>query len=100
MSKVTSIDGLPVLDAKQAITIEVTAADVAKADIKKPEGCAAARAITRGLHALEARVHLGRVYVKTNKDHWIRFMTPKNLQSEIIAFDRGGSFEPGDYTVS
>lgn len=94
-----SIDGLPVMDAKHGITITVTEADVAKADVKRPEGCAAARAINREMHALEARVHLGRVYVKTNKDHWVRFMTPRSLRGEIIAFDRGGTFEPGEYTL-
>lgn len=98
--KLRAIDGLPVMDAKHAITITVTKADVEKADVKQPEGCAAARAINREMHSLEARVHLGRVYVKTNKDHWTRFMTPKNLRSEIIAFDRGGTFEPGEYTLS
>ncbi len=96
---IKSIDGLPVIDTKHPMTITVTQRDIDKADPKHPESCAAARACVRQAHALEARVHLGRVYVKTNEDHWVRFITPPTLRSEIIAFDRGGVFEPGKYVL-
>lgn len=99
MTKILSIDGLPVLDAYETLTIHVTAQDIARADIKHPEGCAVARACMRETHAIEARVHLGRVYIRTSKDHWNRYITPRSMRDEIIAFDRGGKFEPGEFTL-
>ncbi len=99
MSKVKSIDGLPVIDAKQPIRITITKNDVARADPKEPADCAVARACRRQLHAIEARVHLSRVYVRLNKGNWARYATPKAMRSEIIAFDRGGQFEPGEFEL-
>jgi hypothetical protein len=98
--KIKEIDGLPVIDAKRPITITITKSDVDKADVKEPAGCAVARACRRDLHAIEARVHLARVYVRTNKGNWTRYMTPRSMRSEIVAFDRGGQFEPGEFTLS
>ena len=96
---VKAIDGKPVMDAKSPVKIIVTRNDVTKADVKHPESCAAARAALRDLHAKEVRVHLGRVYVRFNESNWLRFETPKDLRAEIIAFDRGGAFEPGGFTL-
>lgn len=97
--KVKAIDGKPVFDAKRPITLNITPNDIAKADRKEPADCAVARACRRDLHAKEVRVHLGRVYVRMNEGNWQRFMTPKSLRSEIIAFDRGGTFEPGTFVL-
>jgi hypothetical protein len=94
------IEGLPVIDAKRSIMLHITADDIKKADARRPETCAAARACRRELHALEARVHLGRIYVKTTKEKWTRYQTPHALRSEIVAFDRGGTFAPGEYKLA
>lgn len=96
----TQIDGLPVFDAKKAISLTVTAKDVDNADPKRPNNCAVAIACRRSTQAKEVRVHLGRVYVRTNDQNWQRFITPRPMRSEIIAFDRGGNFEPGTFTLS
>lgn len=95
-----SIDGLPVIDAKKPLVLHVDATDISSASLKEPNDCAVARACRRELHAIEARVHLGRVYIRTNKSSWTRYMTPKTMRQEIIAFDRGGSFEPGEFVLS
>jgi len=97
--KVKAIDGMPVIDAKRPITLTITDGDIAKADAKEPADCAVARACRRQLHVKEARVHLGRIYLRTNSSSWTRYLTPKTMRSEIIAFDRGGSFEPGTFTL-
>lgn len=94
-----AIDGKPVFDAKKPITLNITPNDIAKADRKESADCAVARACRRELHAKEVRVHLGRVYVRMNEGNWQRFLTPRSLRSEIIAFDRGGSFEPGKFVL-
>jgi hypothetical protein len=102
MPKVTRIDGLPVVDAKRPLTLKVTKADIAKAadSIQQPNSCAVARACHRELHCKEVRVHLSRVYVRTNDHNWVRYLTPKDMRGEIIAFDRGGSFEPGEFRLA
>jgi hypothetical protein len=100
MSKISQIDGLPVINAKKPIQMTITKADCKNGNPKHPDTCAAARCLMRELHASEVRVHLSRVYVKTTPDKWVRFMTTKPLRTEIIAFDRGGTFEPGTYHLS
>lgn len=97
--KLRSIDGLPVVDAKGIVQISVKQCDIDKADIKEPSNCAVARACRRELHAKEVRVHLTRVYIKSNEGNWVRYQTPPAMRSEIIAFDRGGSFEEGAFAL-
>ena len=93
------IDGLPVKDALKKLTIEITPTDCKMGSKKQPTGCAAAIAIVRQVPSCTmARVHLGRTYVNLGKK-WLRFVTPQALRAEIIAFDRGGTFDPGEYTL-
>lgn len=97
-SPIKAIDDMPVIDAKRSVTVHITAADIKGADHKEPAKCAAARACMRELKVMEARIHLGRIYLRTNNSNWQRYLTPRNMRTEIIAFDRGGTFEPGEYT--
>lgn len=99
MTTIKEIDGIPVIDAKKSIQLEINERDVKFADKKEPADCAAARACRRSLHAIEARIHLGRVYIRMNKGNWNRYITSRPLRAEIIAFDRGGAFEPGEYSL-
>lgn len=92
------INGLIVKDADKNLNITISPTDVKKGVNKNPSSCAAALALKRKLHCTDARVHIGRTYVKF-KDHWVRYHTPRSLRSEIIAFDRGGSFDPGEYVL-
>ena len=92
------IAGKPVKDATKKVEFTITKRDVTTGATKDPAACAAAKACMRELGATEARVHLSRTYLKINNE-WQRFQTPGAIRSEIIAFDRGGSFEPGDYTL-
>lgn len=92
------LDGKKVADAKKAIRITITKSDVAKGKGKDPDHCAAALACIREGHASEARVHVSRVYLKRGSK-WTRYKTPLAIRSEIISFDRGGGFAPGEYTL-
>lgn len=93
------INGKRVVDATKPISIHITARDTTEGANKDPAACAAARAVKRDApECISARVHIGRVYVETPKK-WIRYDTPDALRTEIIAFDRGGSFEPGEYKL-
>ena len=92
------IAGVEVRNATKPVTIVITRADVKEGATKDPASCAAARACIRELHASEARVHVGRTYVKIG-NKWLRYNTGRALRSEIVAFDRGGTFEPGEYHI-
>ncbi|WP_291869732.1 hypothetical protein [Bradyrhizobium sp.] len=93
------INGKRVVDATKPIAIHITKRDTTDGDNKNPSSCAAARAVKREIpDCVNARVHIGRVYVETPKQ-WVRYNTPDALRTEIIAFDRGGSFAPGEYKL-
>jgi hypothetical protein len=92
-------ENMPVIDAKKPLTIRITKQDIAGANTKDPEQCVAARALKRQCKFDVAEVHLGRVFVRSNKGNIQRYMTPKSLRDELVAFDRGGQFETGEYTL-
>lgn len=99
--KLNAIEGRPVVDAKSAYSLVITKADIKGAARKQPAKCAVVRAVCRQMHVYEARVHLGRVYLRggAKSRNWVRYLTPGALRQEIIAFDRGGTFEPGRFTL-
>jgi hypothetical protein len=92
------INGLSVVDATKSITIKVTASDILKSTKKDQTECAAAIACKRQLKATEVRVHVGRTYIRYN-GQWKRYITSSALRDEVVAFDRGGDFNPGEYTL-
>lgn len=98
MARIMKINGLPVVDAKDSITLVVTAKDIENAKKKNQAECAAAVACRRQLKASEARVHLGRTYIRFN-GKYRRYITSSALRDEIVAFDRGGRFQPGEYML-
>lgn len=94
------IDDLPILDAKKSIKLIVTAKTVAGSNPKKPDTCALAQACLARPGVKEVRIHLSRAYVRSNDLNWQRYFVSPQLRTEIVAFDRGGKFAPGEYTLS
>jgi len=94
------IDGLPVRDIMKPISFIITEDDCRRGQSKTPSSCAAALAAKRLPRVSEARIHIGRVYLKVDKKYWLRGKTPNSLRTEIISFDRGGKFVPGEYVIS
>ena len=92
------INGTPVKDANEKLVVTITKNDVRRGTMKEAKACAAANALCRQTGAKEARVHFSRAYLKQGKV-WRRYAVPMALRNEIIAFDRGGAFEPGEYTL-
>lgn len=92
------IDGLPIKDATKEMYITVTKTDISRASTKDPAKCAVAKACERAM-GTEARVHLGRVYIKQGNG-WMRFQTPSTMRNELLAFDRGGGFEPRTFRLT
>lgn len=95
--RVRMFEGLPVVDGTKDIDISITPADVRNSKKKNPGECAAAVAGKRELHR-EVKVYMSRIYVKdTKKKRWERYVTPGNMSTEIVSFDRGSEFTPGEY---
>lgn len=103
---VYEIDGLKVRNLTKQIKLVISEQDCKRGNTKAPNSCAAALAAVRQVpNCSEARVHIGRVYlrVRANEgraEYWLRGKTPNALRTEIATFDRGGSFEPGVYTIN
>lgn len=94
------IKGLPVRDASKKIRIVIAAQDAKFGENKDPGHCAVARACLRQVpHCSEARIHIGRTYLRFG-DHWLRYATAPALRGQIITFDRGGKFDPGEYFLN
>jgi hypothetical protein len=94
MGNIRQIDGYPVVDADEPLVLEVKQLDVKRGEPQTPECCAIARACKRSLEIIEARVHLSRTYLRTSNGEWLRYFTPQSARTEIVAFDRGGGFQP------
>jgi hypothetical protein len=95
-----SIGGKPVVNAKRGIKLHISATDTRTGRTKDPGACAAAKAAVREVpNCIAARIHLGRAYLLLNDGKWRRYKTPEALRGEVIAFDRGGKFEPGEYKL-
>jgi hypothetical protein len=95
---VRMIDGKPVVDADKSVVVEITQSDCERGSKKDPTKCAAALALRRITGCDEARVHIGCTYLRFGSK-WLRYATPPSLKSEIISFDRGGGFYPGDFRL-
>lgn len=93
-----TLEGLPVIDAKNVLLLEIKRPDILGSSKADAANCAAARALKR-CYGSDARVFLTRTYVKIG-NAWARFMTPEAISREITAFDRGATFEPGEYTLN
>jgi hypothetical protein len=92
------IRGVPVVDAETPVTIHITHADCARGAKKDPTRCAAALALKRATNCDETRVHMACTYLRFG-NRWLRYATPPSLKAEIISFDRGGGFYPGDFRL-
>lgn len=92
------IDGLKVFNVRKSLIIKVLPIDIKASKSKEADKCAAAIACKRQFKAVDARVHVGRTYLRFN-GKWMRYHTSPALRSEIVSFDRGGKFSQGEYTL-
>jgi hypothetical protein len=93
------IQGVEVKDATKKIVLTITKQDVRSGAKKDSNSCAAAKALCRQEQCEAAKVHFSRAYVKKS-GKWIRFFVPPALRNEVLAFDRGGEFAPGEYVLT
>jgi hypothetical protein len=90
--------GLPMIDAKRALDVKITAADCKGAVPHNQTKCAIARALKRS-GAKEAYVLRTTAWIDDG-DHLVRYALPPSLQKEVVSFDRSGDFRPGSYALS
>jgi hypothetical protein len=95
------IDGEPVGNAAVAIRLTITKADIQKGAPLNPNACAVALGAVRQMpEVIEAKAHLGCIYLRFRGQRgWRRYRTSQALAREIVAFDRGGKFFPGEYDL-
>jgi hypothetical protein len=86
------------VDAKEPLTVNITASDIHGATLLNPESCAAARSVKRTLHCQRVEIYRSRTYVFNGRGKWVRYKTPRSLREETIVLDRGGKFQSGEYT--
>lgn len=93
------IDGQPVGNAALPIRLTITKQDIQDGAPLNANACAIAVAACRHVKGVTAAfAHLGCIYLCI-KGKWRRFMTSGALGREIVAFDRGGKFYPGEYDL-
>lgn len=94
----SQIDGKPVVNATESLTLAIRTSDIRHAVATAPDACAAAIACVRQFGALSARVYPSRTFIEYDKQ-WVRYVTAGPLRDEIVAIDGGGKFHPGIYTL-
>jgi hypothetical protein len=94
--------GIEVYDGKEDITIHITKRDTTTGR-KDPHNCAAAKAAKRIEGVIEAEIYRTRSYLlrrgPRGKKFYERYLTSDGLRNEAIAFDKGGTFDEGEYEL-
>lgn len=86
-------------DAKHPLNVEVTSADVRSSKRMKHVECAMAVACKRKFKADGMIIGRQTAYLIKGTTA-VRFTMPESVRKEIVSFDRGAGFEPGEYQLS
>lgn len=87
-----------VKDAKKGINITVTKDDCFRGTKKAPNKCAMANAFQRK-EGYDGAIISKAISYLIQGDQAIRYKTPESVAREIVSFDRGQDFDPGDYSL-
>lgn len=87
-----------VSDAEEDMEIEVTDRDERTAAKKDHTQCALAVACKRSQHADGVLISVHAAYV-IKGDEATRFSLPESAKREVVSFDRGAKFSPGEYVL-
>jgi len=90
---------LSVTDASRNAVIEVTKKDVDSSKIKKHAECAMAVACKRKFHVDGVVISRTVAYLVKGK-RARRFHLPESVSREVVSFDRGAGFAPGNYELA
>ena len=87
-----------VVDADDPITVEVTARDVSTSKRKAHAECAMAVACKRSKNVDGVLISTTSAYlIKGNTA--VRYAVPPSVAREVVVFDRGSDFMPGEYSL-
>jgi len=89
----------PVKDATRDLVLSITENDIKTAKRRDNYACAAAHALCRQQHYKQARVNKTTTMVALADGSWLRFITPGDLYTELMIFDRGGRMAAGQYIL-
>ena len=87
-----------VTDADSDLMVNVTKNDEKSSRRKDHGDCAMAVAVKRQENATHVIISSSTAYVIKGKEA-IRYKVPEAVSREVVSFDRGSSFEPGDYKL-
>ena len=87
-----------VKDAKKRLVVEVTARDRSAAKKLRHKECALALACRRQFHLDGVLIARSRAYL-VREGTATRYELPMAIQKEVVSFDRGGGFDPGQYEL-
>lgn len=85
-------------DATKPIHVEVTPRDVSTSKRKAHAECAMAVACKRSMNLDGVIIATSRAYL-IKGDEATRYNVPETVAREVVSFDRGASFEPGEYDL-
>lgn len=92
-------DVTKVVDARRGIAIRVEPEDIKGSTKKKHEACALARACKRTMRLDGAIISRSRAYLIRGRIA-TRYILPPSVEREIVSFDRGVGFAPGEYELA
>jgi|TARA_R110000822_G_scaffold152687_4_gene292058 hypothetical protein len=97
--KTYTINGRQCIDATKSMTLNITNNDCTLASRKDHANCVISRACMKSTGS-DALVYVSRVYIKqTYQDVWVRYIVTNTLRTQVVAFDQGGDFAEGTYTL-
>lgn len=88
-----------VVDATRDVEVEVTPSDVSASKKREHAVCAMAVACKRKTHATGVIISRAVAYVIKGR-RAERYLVPASVAREIVSFDRGAGFEPGEYKLT
>lgn len=87
-----------IMDATADLTIEVTKANTQSKAVRNHQECALAVACKDKKHLDDVVISRSMAYLVKGKVA-TRYQLPEHVSREVIAFDRGGTFAPGEYEL-
>ena len=87
-----------VTDADDDLLISVTDKDAKTSKKKDHNECAMAVAVKRQEQCSNVIISASTAYV-IKGNHATRYKVPESASREVVSFDRGAEFEPGDYKL-
>ena len=85
-------------DADTPVIVTVRQSDISAAAKKAHNACVMAQACRRDMKADAALITISRAYIVFG-DEAVRYDVSTSTQREIIAFDKGAAFSPGQYAL-